>query len=172
MPPTPGHPPLDFSLVGLAEGRGPKWVSFFEGEHGHAVWSVLLAHSVGDDELVVVKTALRRWWDRTMAGEVEGEKHPGKEGAKDFAFGLLLHMIDSGRPALEGEASLEGEERASYNRGLVTFCRGPRRGMEDVGVCPMDSGRPEPRRPHISVRPCVGRVQRRWPGSLLRCHRL
>lgn len=56
-----------------------------------------------------------------MAGEVEGEKHPGREGAKDFAFGLLLHMVDSGRPALEGEASLEGEERASYNRGLVTF---------------------------------------------------
>lgn len=121
MPPSAGHPPLDFSLVGLAQWRGPKWVYFFEGQQGQAAWSVLLAHSVGDDGLVIVKTAPRRWWDRSMAGEVEGEKHPGREGAKDFAFDLLLQMTDSARPALEGETSLEGEERASYNRGLVTF---------------------------------------------------
>jgi hypothetical protein len=121
VPPKPGHPPLDFSLVGLAKPRGPNWVIFFEGEHEKPVWSVLLAHSAGDNGLVVVKTAPRQRWDRDMAGEVEAEDGHGGSGATDFAFGLLLWMIDSGRPALEGEAALSGDDRAAYNRGLVTF---------------------------------------------------
>jgi hypothetical protein len=99
-------------------------VIFFEGEQGKPVWSVLLAHSVDDDGLVVVKTAPRRWWDRNMAGVVEAEDNPGRSGATDFAFGLLLWMADGARPALEGEAALTGEERGSYNRGLVTFAEG------------------------------------------------
>jgi hypothetical protein len=96
-------------------------VNFFEGEHGKPVWSVLLAHSFADDGLVVVKTAPRRWWDQDMAGETEAEDNPGRSGATEFAFGLLLWTTDSSRPALEGEAALKGEERAAYNRGLVTF---------------------------------------------------
>jgi hypothetical protein len=105
---TPGHPPLDFPLVGLSKWPDPKWVNFFEGEHGKAVRSVLLAHSLGEDGLIVVKTAPRPRWD----GDVE---------ATDFAFGLLLWIADSARPAPEGEASLKGEERGSYNKGVVTF---------------------------------------------------
>ncbi len=121
---TTGFLPLDFSLVGLADWPGRKWVEFFQGkwERGVAkpVWSVLLAHSVEKSGLVVVKTAPRQRWDREMGGEVDGEMNPGR-GASDFASDLLRQMTDSGRPALEGEAALTGEERASYNRGLVTF---------------------------------------------------
>jgi hypothetical protein len=123
VPPTTGHPPLDFLLVGLANRRGPKWVIFFEGEQEKPVWSVLLAHSVLEAGLVVVKTAPRQWWDRDMAGEVEAEDSHCRPGATDFAFGLLLWMIDSGRPAFEGEVALGGDERADYNRGLVTFAK-------------------------------------------------
>ena len=124
MTATPQHPPLHFPLVGLAQCPGPRWVEFFqrkyEGGIGNPVWSVLLAHSVEGGGLVVVKTAPRRRWDREMGGEVEGEMNPGR-GSSDFAFDLLRQLTDSGRPALEGEAALKGEERGSYNRGLVTF---------------------------------------------------
>jgi hypothetical protein len=45
VPSTIGFPPLDFSLVGLADCPGHKWVEFFQGkwERGVAkpVWSVL-----------------------------------------------------------------------------------------------------------------------------------
>jgi hypothetical protein len=84
------------------------------------VWSVLLAHSVEKSGLVVVKTAPRQRWDREMGGQVDGEMDPGS-GASDFAFDLLRQMTDSGRPAREGDGALTGEERAAYNRGLVTF---------------------------------------------------
>jgi hypothetical protein len=121
---TAGFPPLDFSLVGLAKCPGPKWVEFFQGqwESGIAkpVWSVSLAHSVASGRLIVLQTAPRQRWDREMGGEVEGELNSGR-GPGEFAFDLLRQMIDSGRPTPEGEASLKGTERASYNKGLVTF---------------------------------------------------
>jgi hypothetical protein len=124
VPPTTGFPPLDFSLVGLADWPGRKWVEFFQGtwDRGLAkpVWSVLLAHSGEKSGLVVVKTAPRQRWDREMGGEVDGEMNAGR-GASDFAFDLLRQMTDSGRLALEVEVALTGEERAAYNRGLVTF---------------------------------------------------
>jgi hypothetical protein len=124
VPRSNGFPPLDFSLVGLVGRPGRKWVDFFqgqwEGETAKPVWSVFLAHRVSDVELIVVKTAPRQRWDKEMGGEVEGELNPGR-GTSDFAFDLLRQLLDSGRPALEGEAALKGEERASYNRGLVTY---------------------------------------------------
>jgi hypothetical protein len=122
--PSTGFPPLDFSLVGLAESPGRKWVEFFQGKYEggtrRPVWSVLLAHSVKNGGLIMVKTAPRQRWDREMGGEIEGEMNTGR-GASDFAFDLLRQMIDSGRPALRGEAFLKDEERAAYNRGVVTF---------------------------------------------------
>lgn len=117
---TPGHPPLDFSPLGLARWSGPKWVEFFQGTIGKAVSSVVLAHFVEGGELILVKTAPRQRWDSEMGGGVEGEMNPGR-GSADFAFDLVRQMTDSGRPALDGNAALEGEERASYNRGLVTY---------------------------------------------------
>jgi hypothetical protein len=117
---SPGHPPLDFSPLGLARWPGPKWVEFFQGTIGQAVSSVILAHFVEGGGLILVKTAPRQRWDREMGGSVEGEMNPGR-GIADFAFDLVREMTDSGRPALDGDAALEGEERASYNRGLVTY---------------------------------------------------
>jgi hypothetical protein len=120
---TIGFPPLDFSLVGLAKPPGRKWVHFFEGERKDGIaqpaWSVSLAHSVEETGLIVVKTAPRDRWDRDMGGEVGGTE--GRQGISEYAFGLLLWLTDSGRPAPEGNASLKEEERASYNQGLVTF---------------------------------------------------
>jgi hypothetical protein len=115
---TPAHPSLDFSLVGVAQWPGPRWVEFFEGQHGQPVQSVLLAHSDGENGLIVVKTAPR---PRRARGE--GDENPGETNleAANFAFELLLWTTDSARPALDGDAALKGEERASYNRGLVTF---------------------------------------------------
>jgi hypothetical protein len=155
---SPGHPPLDFSPLGLARWPGPKWVEFFQGTIGQAVSSVVLAHFVEGGGLILVKTAPRQRWDREMGGSVEGEMNPGR-GIADFAFDLVREMTDSGRPALDGDAALEGEERASYNRGLVTR-RGPRSRMGDVGASPVDSRRSKRRREDLSIRPCVGWVQR------------
>lgn len=117
---TPGHPPLDFSLLGLARWPGPKWVEFFQGTIGEAVSSVILAHLVVGGGLILVKTAPRQRWNREMGGQVEGEMNPGR-GSGDFAFDLVRQMTDSGRPELDGDAALAGEERAAYNRGLVTY---------------------------------------------------
>jgi hypothetical protein len=99
-------------------------VEFFQGDWklgvAKPVWSVLLAHSVEESGLVVVKTAPRQRWDREMGGDVDGAMNPGR-GTSDFAFDLLRQMTDSGRPAPDGEVPFTGEERGTYNRGLVTF---------------------------------------------------
>jgi hypothetical protein len=56
---------LDLSLVGLAQWPGPKRVSFFEGQHGKTMCSVLL---VGVNGLIGVKRLLAHAGTATWAG--------------------------------------------------------------------------------------------------------
>jgi hypothetical protein len=104
----PPHPPLDFSLFGLNEWSGARWVEFFEGEIGEPVWAVTLAHS-RDPALVLVRFAPTKPWDRRMAG--------GLPGATAFACSLLVALIDMARP------ELDGSEHDQYNRSIWAFAQ-------------------------------------------------
>ena len=107
---VPGYPPLDFSLTGLSQWPGPKWVASFDGYPMFGVRSVYLAHSVEDGGLIVVKTAHRQRWD-----DEHGRHLSLLEHFSDFAGVLLRFMVDSARP------ELQGEDRSFYNTGLNPF---------------------------------------------------
>ena len=108
------HPPLDFDLVGMADWRGSKWVSFFQGESGRPVWSVLLDHAI-DRVVVTVETAPRAYRDRVMVGEFAEREATDDRGAFDFAAGTLIRLADVARPLL-GE-----DQRRLYNQRISAF---------------------------------------------------
>jgi hypothetical protein len=111
------YPPLDFSLVGLSQPTGARWVASFDGFPTFGVRSVYLAHSLEDGGLIVVKTAHRqRWHDER--GPESRHASPEKMAARAreiFAYVLLLFMVDSAYP------ELTKEELATYNAGKGTF---------------------------------------------------
>jgi hypothetical protein len=111
------YPALDFSLVGLSQSSGTKWVASFDGFPLFGVRSVYLAHSLRDGGLIVVKTTHRQRWHDERGPE---SRHAGPEemrarALESFAFVLLLFMVDSAYP------ELAKEELASYNAGKGTF---------------------------------------------------
>jgi len=59
----------DFSLIGLSQSPGLKWVASFDGFPMIEVRSVYLAHSFDDGGLIVVKTANRQRWVDDHGGE-------------------------------------------------------------------------------------------------------
>jgi hypothetical protein len=101
------HPALDFSLYGLAEWIDAKWVSFFEGESGKPVSSVLLAHA-NSRVLIVVKTAPKERWDRCSGRDVPSDP-------VDFAASLLATVADCAR------ATLPASDRGQYNQGIWPY---------------------------------------------------
>ncbi len=113
-PDTPDHSPLDFQPFGLRDWSGAKWVEFYEGEVGKPIWSMWLAHAIGD-ELVIVKTAPKARWDQVMVGASPGTTPRTGAGADQFAVGAVRTLVDSARP------HLVDYERRRYNRGIVPF---------------------------------------------------
>jgi hypothetical protein len=103
----PLSPPLDFPLVGLAGSWDHRWVEFFEGELGSAVWSVLLGH-LNLESLIIVRTAPRERWNRLQGGGIEDT------GLGAFVDGAVIMLVDMAR--VDGM-----DERTRYNRGLVTY---------------------------------------------------
>jgi hypothetical protein len=103
----PLSPPLDFPVVGLAGSWDHRWVEFFEGELGSAVWSVLLGH-LNLESLIIVRTAPRERWNRLQGGGIEDT------GLGAFVDGAVIMLVDMAR--VDGM-----DERTRYNRGLVTY---------------------------------------------------
>jgi hypothetical protein len=108
------HPPLDLDLVGIADWRGSKWVSFFQGELGRPVWSVHLDHAI-DNILVRVETAPRAYWNEVMLGRLAVSDT--NRGALNFAVGTLARLADVARPPLEAA------QRDHYNQRIWPFAR-------------------------------------------------
>jgi hypothetical protein len=116
------YPPLDFSLVGMSHWRGPKWAASFEGFPTSGARSVYLAHAVDEAGLIVVKSAHRQRWDAehgggTLADNANSDRLRAKTVAT-FAWVLLLFLVDSARP------ELQGQDRSDYETGMVPFVTG------------------------------------------------
>jgi len=113
------YPPLDFSLTGLSQCLGPRWVTSFEGFPSFGVRSVYLAHSVEDGGLIVVKTAHRQRWDDDHGGGnrtgSEDSDRLRTRNSELFARVLVLFIVDSTRP------ELQGEDRSYYKTGIYPF---------------------------------------------------
>jgi hypothetical protein len=119
--------PLDFSLVGLGQWPGSKWVASFDGHPMVGVRSVYLAHSVEDGRLIVAKTAPRQRWNDDHEGENPRE-NPEEMRARHletFAYVLVLFMVDSAYP------ELQEDELFSYNAGKGLFADSHAKGWKE-----------------------------------------
>ena len=148
------HPPLDFSLFGLTEWDGVRWVPFFAGEVGRPVWSVSLAHSA-DGTLVLVKTAPRQRYDQLMVGR-DRQEEAAILGPMEFAAESLAQMADAGRP----EVDLPSEQRGRYNQRIWPFAEEQAAGWTEW----------EPARWTLGQRPLGARIFRfahGWTGLTL-----
>lgn len=114
------HPPIDFPVYGLATSQMsavPTWLAAADGQAGHPLTALWLAHGDNDDQFQAQVWALVGSVSRARALEVM--MTPGQTFEEHLAFEALMILFDDG---LHGgnEFQARAEEYLAWSRVAVT----------------------------------------------------